>query len=166
MEGLQSLGIDFTSLLIYAVNFGLLVGVSYVFFYKKIVAAMDERRESITSRLEQAEKIKMEFQEKLEEMERAKVESEAQLNAELDKMKSFISEKKKELQAEMEAERAKMLDKASTEIETRKNELVSEIEKQLLKTVQKIVLEVVNNTVSEETVQSSVKDAWKKYSMK
>ena len=166
MQGLQSLGIDLTSLLIYAVNFGLLVGVSYVFFYKKIVAAMDERRESITSRLEQAEKIKNEFQEKLEEIERSKKESEAKLNAELDQMKSFIADKKKELQLEMEIERSKMMEKASIEIENRKNELVSEIEKQLLKTVQNIVLEVVNHTVPQDAVQSSVKDAWKKYSMK
>lgn len=166
MQGLQSLGIDLASLLIYAVNFGLLVGVTYVFFYKKIVSAMDERRENITSRLEQAEKIKLEFQEKLSEMEAAKKAKEAELNAELDKMKSFIADKKKALVAEMESERAAMLEKTSKEIEERKEKLVSEVEKELLNVVQKIVLEVVENRVPAEAIQSSVDDAWKNYSMK
>jgi F-type H+-transporting ATPase subunit b len=166
MQGLQSLGIDLASLLIYAVNFGLLVGVTYVFFYKKIVSAMDERRENITSRLEQAEKIKLEFQEKLSEMEAAKKAKEAELNAELDKMKSFIADKKKALVAEMESERAAMLEKTSKEIEERKEKLVSEVEKELLNVVQKIVLEVVENRVPAEAIKSSVDDAWKNYSMK
>lgn len=166
MQGLQSLGIDLSSLLIYAVNFGLLVGVTYVFFYKKIVSAMDERRENITSRLEQAEKIKSEFQEKLAEMEASKKAKEAELTAELDKMKSFIAEKKKSLKAEMEEEKSKMLAKAADEIEERKQKLVSEVEKELLNVVQKIVLEVVENRVPAEAIKSSVDDAWKNYSMK
>lgn len=166
MQGLQSLGIDLASLLIYAVNFGLLVAITYFLFYKKIVAAMDERRENITSRLEQAERIKLEFQEKLSEMEASKKAKEAELTAELDKMKSFIADKKKELVAEMEQERAAMLDKASKEIEERKEKLVSDVEKELLKAVQKIVLEVVENRVPEDAIQSSVNDAWKNYSMK
>jgi F-type H+-transporting ATPase subunit b len=166
MQGLQSLGIDFSSLLIYAVNFGLLVGVTYVFFYKKIVKAMDERRETITSRLEQADKIKNEFQEKLAEMEASKKAKEAELNAELDKMKSFIADKKKALVAEMDKERSVMLEKTAKEIEDRKNKLVSEVEKELLNVVQKIVLEVVENRVPQEAIKSSVDDAWKNYSMK
>lgn len=166
MQGLQSLGIDLASLLIYAVNFGLLVVITYFLFYKKIVGAMDERRENITSRLEQAEKIKLEFQKKLSEMEASKKAKEAELTAELDKMKSFIAGKKKELVADMEKERAVMLEKTSKEIEERKEQLVSEVEKELLNVVQKIVLEVVENRVPQEAIQSSVNDAWKNYSMK
>lgn len=161
MEGLQNLGIDLTSLLIYAANFGLLVVVCYFLIYKKVVKAMDERRDSISSKLDQAEKIKADFQAQLEEMEASKKAAEANLKAELDKMSVFVAEKKKALVAEMEEEKANLLAKANEEIAQRKAELVSDIEKDLLGVVSKIVLEVVHNKVPADVIEQSVSEAWK-----
>ena len=109
----------------------------------------------------QAEKIKSDFEAQLAEMEASKKKAEAELKSELDKMSSFIAEKKKALVTELEEERAKLLEKTNEEIAQRKEQLVSDIEKELLGVVSKIVLEVVHIKVPAEVIEQSVNDAWK-----
>jgi F-type H+-transporting ATPase subunit b len=163
MEGLQNLGIDLWSILLYLVNFGILLAVLTKFLYKPVQNVLNNRQRTISNKLSEADRIKSDFEMKLKEMEEAKEKAQAELKAELDRMTAFVSEKKKELSAEMETEREKMIAKATEEITARKETLVSDAEKEILSLIQKIVLEIIQNKVPQDVVESSVDEAWQAY---
>ncbi|PIQ79100.1 hypothetical protein COV81_03205 [Candidatus Peregrinibacteria bacterium CG11_big_fil_rev_8_21_14_0_20_41_10] len=163
MEGLSNLGINGYSILIYLVNFGLLISVLTYFLYRPVLGFLDQRRQHIKDKIHEADKIKDEFAQKLKEMEAAKEAAQVELQHELEQMKKYVDQKRTELVTEMEKEREVLLTKANAEIDKRKNELVSDVEKSLLVLMKKIVLEIVHNKVPEDVIQSSVNDAWKTY---
>ena len=59
LEKFGELGIHLPSLLIYLVNFGLLLGLLYLFAYKPILRMLDQRSATIKDGLDQAEKARL-----------------------------------------------------------------------------------------------------------
>ncbi|MCI0845889.1 MAG: hypothetical protein J4N33_02105, partial [Chloroflexi bacterium] len=57
---LETLGIHFPSLIIYLVNFVLLLGLLYLFAYKPILRIMDERADRIRDSLAAADQARAE----------------------------------------------------------------------------------------------------------
>ena len=163
MDGLQNLGIDLWSVLVYVVNFGILVGVLTFFLYKPLLGYIEKRQKHIADRIREADRIKSDFEKKLVEMEAQKDALSKELKEELERSKKFIEEKRSELISEMEQERSALINKATEEIERRKNTLVGEVETDLLKLIEKIVLEIVQNKVPASVVEESVQEAWEKY---
>ncbi len=53
---MTQLGFNLPTLIVYVVNFGILLGVLYVFAYKPLLKAMDQRTERIRDSLEAADK--------------------------------------------------------------------------------------------------------------
>ena len=163
MDGLDQLGISLDSILIYLVNYGVLLAVLSYLLYNPIRNFTTKRRETIISQLEEAEMIKKEFATQLEDLKAEKLETESKLQSELESMRSFVYEKKKELISEMEAERRTMLDKATQEIAEAKEQMVSEVEVELQKKMSQIILEVISNKVPKEVIADSVTEAWSDY---
>ena len=163
MDGLDQLGISLDSILIYLVNYGVLLAVLSYLLYNPIRNFTTKRRETIISQLEEAEMIKKEFATQLEDLKAEKLETESKLQSELESMRSFVYEKKKELISEMEAERRTMLDKATQEIAEAKEQMVSEVEVELQKKMSQIILEVISNKVPKEVIADSVTEAWSEY---
>jgi len=163
MEGLANLGISMESIVIYIINYGLLLAVLSYLLYDPIVKFTDKRRETIKSQIEEASLIKQEFAKQLENLKQEKLEAEKTLKAELDSMQSFVADKKKELMSEMETERKKMLEKAAQEIAEAKEYMVSEVEVELQKKMSQIILEVISNKVPKEVIAESITEAWSEY---
>lgn len=160
MDGLAKLGIDLYNILIYIGGTGILVAVLAKLLYNPVNGYIEKRQKTIADKIQEADKIQKDFSTKLAEMEKAKEEAQAELKAELEKMQSFVSTKRAELVEEMEAERAKVMEKANQEISDKKAALLKDAEQDILKLMQKIVLEVVQNKVPAEVVETSVKEAW------
>ena len=55
---MDKLGFHLPSLLVYLVNFLLLLGILYVFAYKRILNALDERSQRVKDSLDEAEKVR------------------------------------------------------------------------------------------------------------
>ena len=163
MDGLDQLGISLDSILIYLVNYGVLLSVLSYLLYNPIRNFTTKRRETIISQLEEAEMIKTEFANQLEALQAEKLETEKKLQTELESMRSFVADKKKELMAEMETQRKSMLEKASQEIAEAKEQMVSEVEVELQKKMSQIILEVISNKVPKEVIAESVTEAWSEY---
>ena len=163
MDGLDQLGISLDSILIYLVNYGVLLAVLSYLLYKPINNFTTKRRETIKGQLEQASDIKKEFEQELENLKTEKLAAEKQLQSELKSMKEYISDKKKELLEEIDAKRSQMLVKAQQEIDEAKANMIKEVEKDLLKKMSKIILEILNNKVPAEVITESVSEAWSEY---
>lgn len=166
MEGLKNLGIDGWSVLIYLVNFGILLSVLTYFLYRPILDFLDKRRDEVAKRLGEAEKIKAEFEKKLQEMEAEKEKVQAKLQDEMQQMKKFIGEERAKLVKEMEQEREKMVTKTNAELAERREKLISSVEKDLLGLMKKVVLHIVTNEIPADVVENSVNKAWKQYANK
>ena len=163
MESLARLGIDLWSLLLYAVNFGLVVLLIAKFLTKPILKVLDERKLQIKKNVEEAEKLREVMAEQQKKMEVEKAEMQAQLHAELAQSKKEIDEKRKTAETEIEAKKAKMLAEVKLIIEEEKAGLMAQAEADILKLMQKIVLHIVSNKIPGDVVKESVTESWKQY---
>ena len=73
MGDFEKLGIHLPSLIIYVVNFGILLLLLYVFAYKPVLRLLDQRSERIRESLEAADRAK-------EEAARSQADTQAQIN--------------------------------------------------------------------------------------
>ncbi len=161
MDALAQLGIDFRSILIYIINFGLLYGVLYYLAFKPLLGFIDTRRNKIATEIDQANALKEGFEKQIGLLEKEKEAVRADLQEQMQKMEALLDKKRAEMVAKMEAEREEMLAKTSAEITEHKDRMVAEVEKQLLSLMQKIVLEIVHHKVPEDVIQASINEAWK-----
>lgn len=163
MDKLASLGIDPWSMLLYLVNTGLLIAVLTYFFYRPLLKLIDDRRKQIKDSIDEAEKLKNEFEATLAKSEAAKEATEAELREELKKLQSYVEKKKAEMVAEMEAARSSMMEKAQKEIDEKKASLLKEAETDVKALMTRIILHIVENQVPEDVIQKSIESAWKSY---
>ena len=68
--GIAALGIHLPSLVVYLVNFLILLGILYAFAYKPVLRMLDARQERIRESLERADRVAQEAQQARAEMER------------------------------------------------------------------------------------------------
>ena len=67
---MEELGFHWPSLVVYVVNFTILLAILYVVGYKPILRILDQRSERIRGSLEEAEHIRKESEERQEEMQK------------------------------------------------------------------------------------------------
>lgn len=163
METLLKLGIDWQSIIVYIVNFGVLFFLIGKYVVPKVLHYLDERSNTIKKNINEANSLKTDFQNKLAEIEQEKESAKLALTSQMDEMKKSLEAQKAELVSSMEDERRKMLEKAQIEINDRKDTLMKEVEQDMLELMKKMVLYVVQNKLPEEVVAQSVKDAWSQY---
>ena len=163
MEVFSSLGIDWNSVIIYVVNFGVLVAFLAYFFTGPLLKMIDERRDKIKNNLEEAERIKNEF---VSEKKKADVEKEAlktEMEQKMGHLKKELDQRRKQQEEQMELKRAKMLEEVRSIVEEEKSLILKKAEAQTLALIEKVVLHVVSHKVPKEVVKSSVDEAWKSY---
>lgn len=163
MEALSKLGIDFTSVGLYLLNIGVLVGLLSWLLVKPLLKFLDERKDLIVGNINEADLLKSEFQKKLEEMRKEKDEATEKIRIQMAQMQESLSMKQASLIAEMEAEREKILSEARAQIREEKDAILKSAEEETLKTMQKVIFYVLQNKVPAEVVKNSVSDAWKEY---
>ena len=114
---MEQLGFHWPSLLVYLVNFSILLVVLYAVGYKPILRILDQRAERIQNSLEEAERIKTESEERQEEMrrelEQARQEGQAMISQSRDLATKFKEEEREKAAGEAEG----FLSKARGDIE-------------------------------------------------
>lgn len=161
MEGLANLGIDFWGLVLYLVNFGLLALILTKFLYKPLLKVLDERSGNIKSNLEEAERLKKDFE---TEMNKRKAESEEimkHMRLELEGTKRQSEARAKEVLQQAKKEREQLLAETQTRIDEMKARLVSDVEKELLVNMEQIVVRVIEEQNTDTDLQKSIARAWK-----
>lgn len=163
MEVFSSLGIDWNSVIIYVVNFGLLVAVIAYFFTGPLLKLIDERRDTIQKNLEEAERIKNEFMAEKKKADAEKETLKVEMEQKMSHLKKELDQKRKEEEEKLELRKAKMLEEVRSLVTEEKNNILKQAEKQTIELIEKVVLHVVSNNVPDDVVKSSVQDAWKNY---
>jgi F-type H+-transporting ATPase subunit b len=163
MEGLANLGINTHSLLIYIVNFGILVIVLNKFLFKPVSEMITKRQHGIQTSLDEANLIQTEFQKKLNEIEAEKVMVEKKLNQELSDLRSFVETKRSEMLKEIEQQRSEMISKAQSEVDQMKLDAFESSKEDLNKFIKAALSKIVSENISEKAVNDSFDSSWNQF---
>lgn len=163
MEGLANLGINTHSLLIYIVNFGILVIVLNKFLFKPVSEMIEKRQHGIQTSLEEANLISVEFQKKLNEIEEEKVLVEKKLNEELSNLRAFVETKRASMLKEIEQQRSEMISKAQNEVDQMKLDAFESSKEDLNKFLRLALSKIVAENVSEDAINKSFESSWNQF---
>lgn len=160
MEGLANLGIDVWGLVLYLVNFGVLALVLTKFLYKPVLKVLDERSRQIKENLEEAERLKREFEEEMHRRVMKSDEVMKHMRLELEGTKRHADDRAKEVLQQAKQEREHLLVETKAHIDEMKERLVSDVKQELLTNMERIVVRVVREQSSKEDLRESIERAW------
>ena len=162
--GLATLGFDLTSLIVYLVNFCLLLAILYFFAYKPFLQLMDERSRRIKEGLEAAEQAKEESAKMQADMERRLDEAHKEGQEFIDRTRQMAD---RYLQEEREAARREaeaFLERAREEIQRERDDAMQEVRSHfadlVFRAAEQVIgrsldhqahMEVINSVLSEKS---------------
>lgn len=124
---MDKLGLHIPSLIVYLVNFLLLLAVLYLFAYKRILNIMDQRSQRIKESLEAADRARREAAVAQEEMRRqmdaSRRESQALLEQARQAAERYLEEERAKVQQRVEAELAR----ARADIQRERDAAIEEV---------------------------------------
>ncbi len=163
MEALSLLGIDFWSVFLYIVNFGLIFFVIWKFFSNPIIETLENRRDQIQNNISEAEKLRNELAHQKHLMEKEKDELKTSMQTEMDNLKTDLEKKRKEAENDIDMRRAKMLEEVKKTIDEQKEAIKGELKEDIVGIVTRMVLYIVSNKVPEDVISASARQAWDNY---
>lgn len=161
MDGFAKLGIDIKSVVMYVVNFGILVFLLAKFLYRPTLKILDDRRNTISGNLKQAEELKEKFEAAMLEKEKEGQKMMQELKQKIEHAKEQAENQALQLRKQAEYERQEILKKTHEEIAVLKNELDKNFERELLDRISKILSFALRSNLPPETVIQNLKAAWK-----
>jgi F-type H+-transporting ATPase subunit b len=156
--GLGALGFDLPSLIVYVVNFCLLLAILYFFAYKPFLRLMDERTRRIREGLEAAERAKEESAQMQAEMERRLDEAHKEGQEFIDRTRQIAD---RYLQEEREAARREaeaFLEKARADIQQERDEAVQEIRRHFADLVYHAAEQVIGRSLDHKAHLDIIED--------
>jgi F-type H+-transporting ATPase subunit b len=149
--GLGTLGFDLPSLIVYLVNFCLLLAILYYFAYKPFLNLMDERSRRIKEGLDAAEKAK-------EESARIQADMERQLEEAHKEGQQFIERTRaiadRYLEEERETARREVetyLERARADIQRERDEAMQEVRRHFAELVSRASEQIIGRALDEKS---------------
>lgn len=164
MDVLSKLGIDWWQILLYLVNFGLIVFLLSKFLYKPLLNYLDKRRDLIKQNIEEAENLKKEFERELKEQEAETKKILDQMHEEVAQAKKEAELKAEELLNEAEEERKQIIAETKKQVDIMKERIHDEVEHEIIVRMEQTILDVLQNKVPKDIIKQSIKDTWKQLS--
>jgi F-type H+-transporting ATPase subunit b len=155
-SSLGQLGINWNSMLLYAVNFGLLFFILQRFLNKKVLAILDDRRQHIETSLKAAENLQQEVA-----TEKAKLNQEMQamrnsMQIQNQQLRASLEAEKTQALAEVETYRAEALARVKAEAENMRQQFFAEIQTELRTAVQTMLFRILGKHVNERELDDTV----------
>lgn len=163
MDIFSSLGVNWSSVLMYLVNFGILFVVVSYFATGPLLKILDKRRKFISETIDEAEKLKSEISKVKEKSQSEKDKMQAELAEERDNLHKEVDEQRKDMTGKIEEKKSHMLSEARSIIGEEKGKLLESVEEEVLDLIEKVVLAVVSDKIPKDVVLTSIQEEWDKY---
>lgn len=124
---MAELGFHVPSLIVYLVNFGLLLGVLYLFGYKRILAMLDQRSGRIRDSLEEADRVRREAAQAQEELKAQMEQGRKEGQQLLQQAREAAGRYREEERQRALAEGQEFLDKARQDIQQERDAAIEEV---------------------------------------
>jgi F-type H+-transporting ATPase subunit b len=164
MGGFASLGINLPLLVVFIVNFIILLVLLRLFLYKPVMKVLDERAQRTKDAMELAEAIKKEYEqakgEVQKQIERGRQEAQAIITQAMQ-----VGERLKEESKQEAAKQAQvMIDRTRSELEAERDKIVGDLRREFvdisIAAAEKVIKETLDREkhrkLIEETLQESV----------
>lgn len=159
---MEALGFHWPSLVVYGVNFAILLGILYVVGYKPIFRLLDERSRRIREGLEQAERLQREAAERQAEMQRqldeARKEGQALIGQARELAERFREEERQRARQEAEA----FLQRARADIERERQNAVEEVRRQFAElaivAAERVIQRSLDRAAHQEVIEKVLKE--------
>ena len=130
-SGIAALGVDLVSLIVYLVNFGILMLILYLVGYKRLLGMLDLRSRKIKDSLEEAERARQESEQRQAEMQQALQQNRQESQRVLAEAREMADHFRQE-----EAERARqdatlLLERARVEIGRERDAAIEQVREEL-----------------------------------
>lgn len=126
----EGLGFHLPSLIVYGVNFLLLLGILYAFAYKPILRTLDDRRERIRDGLEAADRVRQEAAQQREELQQQMEASRQESQQVMVQAREAAERYRQEQMQRAEEEAQNYLARARAEIQQERDQAVEEVRRQ------------------------------------
>lgn len=166
MDAFAKLGIDLWGIVLYITSFGVLLAVMARFVYKPLLRYLDERRELIRKSIEEAETLRLKFEEEIAKQTAENEEYVAGVRARMAEAQRFVKQSARELIADADARRERILAEAKAQAELMKDQVLDEAEGELKTRMEAVVLSVLEKAVPKEVVRKSVAASLESYKQK
>lgn len=160
MDVLNKLGIDPIGVLMYIVNFGIIIFILAKFVYKPVLNALDKRRDQIKTNLEEAEHIKIKFEKEMKARDEQNKKMMADLQAQMNSARVEAERRANELVLEAEEHKKRLLSEAREQIKALKEGLIKEVEQEIIVRMERTITDVLKNKVPKDAVQKSIRESW------
>lgn len=127
LDGLEKLGFHIPSLIVFVVNFAILLAVLYFFAYKRILAMLDQRSASIRESLSEADRVRQESAQAREELEAQLGEARRAGQQVLEEARQAAERYREQEQARARAEAEDFLRRARAQIEQERNQAIEQV---------------------------------------
>jgi len=158
LEKFGELGIHLPSLLIYLVNFGLLLALLYMFGYKPILKMLDQRSAAIKDGLDQAEKARLQAARSEEEMKAQLQEARRQGQIIVAQAAQLGDKVKEEARAEARREAQALLQRARGEIEMERGEMVAQLRSEFAGIAISAAEKVINRSLDKKAHRQLIEE--------
>lgn len=129
-EGIGALGIDWQSLLVYVINFGVLAVILYFFAYKRIIGVLDARSQRIKDSLEEADRVRREAQEQQALLQQQLDQGRQEGQRILQEAREAAERYRAEQQAAARAQAEEILERARVEIRAERDAALEQVRAQ------------------------------------
>lgn len=163
MDQIAALGIDFTSLLVYLVNFGAIYLIVSRLIAKPIVELLDSRKAEIENNLNEANKLRIDLLAEKKSFEEEKIKLRKEYDEELRNFEKSLNDRKKELEEENSKTREEIIQKALSEQKQIKENVFKIIQEDLIKSYSTILSKILKDDTNSDKVKSSLENSWNKF---
>ena len=159
---ITSLGINVWSLVVYAINFAILLAVLYRFAYKPIMVRMDERAERIRAGLEAAERARQEAAQAQEAMRRQMEEARQESAAVLEEARRAAERYREEERARAREELQGLREKALADIQRERDAAIEEVRRHFadlaIAAAEKVVQRSLDRRAHQDLIEQVLKE--------
>ena len=152
------LGFHLPSLVVYLVNFGLLLAILYKFAYKRILKLLDERAERIHEALEEAERVRGETENQQVQMQRALDDSRQAGQQVLQEAREAAERYREDQQAKVQVQIAEALERARIEIESERDAAIEQVRAQFADLVVSASEKVIRKSLDKKDHERLIDD--------
>ena len=162
MEALGNLGIDGYRILLYLVNFGILIVLLQRFVYKPVLKFIDERQEKIENSVKRADEIEKRVIAIESEREEIIKEARRQATETAEKAKNEGDARRDEIISAAKREVERVVASGKKQLEEDRAEMMRSVRKDIVDIVVKASARIVSDAIDEKKSQSLAEEVVRK----
>ena len=160
---MAELGFHLPSLIVFLVNFGILLAVLYFFGYKRILAMLDQRSDRIRDSLSEADQVRQEATQARQDLEAQLGESRRAGQQVLEEARQAAERYREEEQERARAEAEEFLRRARAQIEQERNQAIEQVREQFadlaIMTAERVIGRSLDGDAHRDLIEKALSDS-------